>query len=111
MTAENRESGAPGTIRTSDPQIRSLMLYPAELRARVSPVIGGLIARLPSRQSPGRPRKRALATRSGSDRQGRGRSICLVIPRRALARTRNLLPNLGIPGSCLRTPRNDDAGL
>ncbi len=26
-------SGAPGTIRTSDPQIRSLMLYPAELRA------------------------------------------------------------------------------
>lgn len=29
-------SGAPGTIRTSDPQIRSLMLYPAELRARFS---------------------------------------------------------------------------
>ena len=27
-------NGAPGTIRTSDPQIRSLMLYPAELRAR-----------------------------------------------------------------------------
>ena len=27
------ENGAPGTIRTSDPQIRSLMLYPAELRA------------------------------------------------------------------------------
>jgi hypothetical protein len=26
--------GAPGTIRTSDPQIRSLVLYPAELRAR-----------------------------------------------------------------------------
>ena len=40
-------NGAPGTIRTSDPQIRSLMLYPAELRARVSPVIGGLSARLP----------------------------------------------------------------
>ena len=30
----NVEIGAPGTIRTSDPQIRSLMLYPAELRAR-----------------------------------------------------------------------------
>jgi hypothetical protein len=29
-------NGAPGTIRTSDPQIRSLMLYPAELRARFS---------------------------------------------------------------------------
>jgi hypothetical protein len=30
------EIGAPGTIRTSDPQIRSLMLYPAELRARIA---------------------------------------------------------------------------
>ena len=30
------ENGAPGTIRTSDPQIRSLMLYPAELRARTA---------------------------------------------------------------------------
>ena len=28
------DNGAPGTIRTSDPQIRSLMLYPAELRVR-----------------------------------------------------------------------------
>src|SRR5688572_26237885 len=27
--------GAPGRIRTSDPQIRSLVLYPAELRARL----------------------------------------------------------------------------
>jgi hypothetical protein len=26
--------GAPGEIRTPDPQVRSLMLYPAELRAR-----------------------------------------------------------------------------
>jgi hypothetical protein len=26
--------GAPGRIRTSDPQVRSLVLYPAELRAR-----------------------------------------------------------------------------
>ena len=29
-----RISGAPGAIRTPDPQIRSLMLYPAELRVR-----------------------------------------------------------------------------
>ena len=29
-------NGAPERIRTSDPQIRSLMLYPAELRARIS---------------------------------------------------------------------------
>ena len=38
-------NGAPGRIRTSDPQIRSLMLYPAELRVRgalcISPLILG----------------------------------------------------------------------
>src|ERR1051325_1733250 len=28
-----RKTGAPGEIRTPDPQIRSLVLYPAELRA------------------------------------------------------------------------------
>ena len=28
------ENGAPEEIRTPDPQIRSLMLYPTELRAR-----------------------------------------------------------------------------
>jgi hypothetical protein len=28
------ESGAPGEIRTPDPQVRSLMLYPTELRAQ-----------------------------------------------------------------------------
>lgn len=28
------KDGAPGRIRTSDPQVRSLVLYPAELRAR-----------------------------------------------------------------------------
>ena len=31
--------GAPGAIRTPDPQIRSLVLYPAELRVR-GPVRG-----------------------------------------------------------------------
>jgi DNA end-binding protein Ku len=34
VRANSLINGAPGTIRTSDPQIRSLMLYPAELRAR-----------------------------------------------------------------------------
>ena len=29
--------GAPGEIRTPDPQIRSLVLYPAELRVRGPP--------------------------------------------------------------------------
>ena len=31
--SSNRLVGAPGEIRTPDPQIRSLVLYPAELRA------------------------------------------------------------------------------
>ena len=29
-----KENGAPEEIRTPDPQIRSLVLYPAELRVR-----------------------------------------------------------------------------
>ena len=37
-------TGAPGTTRTYDPQVRSLMLYPTELRAR---------ARDPTRARPG----------------------------------------------------------
>src|SRR6185437_11935330 len=71
-----QRSGAPGTIRTSDPQIRSLMLYPAELRARASLAICGPSARLPSgEKSRGRPRKRALATRSKPNWQGLERDI------------------------------------
>ena len=31
------KNGAPEEIRTPDPQIRSLVLYPAELRARKRP--------------------------------------------------------------------------
>jgi hypothetical protein len=34
------KNGAPGAIRTPDPQIRSLMLYPAELRVRGAPLLG-----------------------------------------------------------------------
>src|SRR5579863_7189857 len=37
-------SGAPEEIRTPDPQIRSLVLYPAELRARVSREVRALAA-------------------------------------------------------------------
>jgi hypothetical protein len=33
------EIGAPGEIRTPDPQVRSLMLYPTELRARRMPIV------------------------------------------------------------------------
>jgi hypothetical protein len=34
------KTGAPGEIRTPDPQIRSLVLYPAELRARMAHAAG-----------------------------------------------------------------------
>ena len=34
-------NGAPERIRTSDPQIRSLVLYPAELRAPVTESFSG----------------------------------------------------------------------
>jgi hypothetical protein len=34
--ADKNGNGAPEEIRTPDPQIRSLVLYPAELRARFS---------------------------------------------------------------------------
>ena len=34
-----RENGAPGKIRTPDPQIRSLVLYPAELPVHPSAFI------------------------------------------------------------------------
>src|SRR4029077_14601790 len=36
------KNGAPEEIRTPDPQIRSLVLYPAELRARFSLGLVGL---------------------------------------------------------------------
>ncbi len=50
------ENGAPGRIRTSDPQIRSLVLYPAELRA---PVV--LRAEnTPGRQAPARNARIAI---------------------------------------------------
>ena len=40
----SKETGAPERIRTSDPQIRSLVLYPAELRVRAVPVVSGGVA-------------------------------------------------------------------
>ena len=42
-------NGAPERIRTSDPQIRSLVLYPAELRA---PLMTGRIAEQRQRRNP-----------------------------------------------------------
>src|SRR4051794_16484758 len=47
--------GAPERIRTSDPQIRSLVLYPAELRARI-----GLRQCLKNRKAGLGPARRSL---------------------------------------------------
>jgi hypothetical protein len=46
-------TGAPEEIRTPDPQIRSLVLYPAELRARMLPARRFDAAREASRASSG----------------------------------------------------------
>ena len=37
---QREENGAPGAIRTPGPQIRSLMLYPAELRVHGDALLG-----------------------------------------------------------------------
>jgi hypothetical protein len=44
-------NGAPGRIRTSDHQVRSLVLYPADLRAR-KPCLPCIIRRIPCVASP-----------------------------------------------------------
>jgi hypothetical protein len=55
--------GAPEEIRTPDPQIRSLVLYPAELRALCAS--SGKIAS-PDKMPGKRPAARAIAIGSGS---------------------------------------------
>src|SRR5208282_2201434 len=57
-------SGAPEEIRTPDPQIRSLVLYPAELRARCVARLGGRCAM--------RLATRAIAIDSGTRWQAPG---------------------------------------
>jgi hypothetical protein len=44
MLVFKKGNGAPEEIRTPDPQIRSLVLYPAELRVRAVPVVSGGVA-------------------------------------------------------------------
>ena len=60
-------SGAPERIRTSDPQIRSLVLYPAELRALVC--VCGHAGALGNRRAKAAPK---LATTNGSDPVAQG---------------------------------------
>ena len=79
----NDVSGAPGTIRTSDPQIRSLMLYPAELRARVSREVAGTTARGRQDFKNGRRRKRppSYRLRLQMARSGFGDLECILARR------------------------------
>src|ERR1700733_10172066 len=70
----NLGNGAPGTIRTSDPQIRSLMLYPAELRARFSQRARTLRSVMAAAKPVCRSRKRAIATGSEPAWQGLGQT-------------------------------------
>ena len=70
--------GAPGEIRTPDPQIRSLVLYPAELRAPVWPswqrsIATGRRTKLVKSAKPGKLRRREAARgqrKSGLSRAG-----------------------------------------
>lgn len=89
-------NGAPGTIRTSDPQIRSLMLYPAELRARWRGAHRGVIrawqapiftfANIPAKPAPKARRAGASPDQEGpapAPRQSPrppGRPACLARP-------------------------------
>ena len=85
VTHNNDLAGAPEEIRTPDPQIRSLVLYPAELRARFSQAFPGAG---PSdaaciRQRFQRSRKRAIATGSGPAWQGPpGRRLNAILLRK-----------------------------
>jgi hypothetical protein len=73
--AKSLINGAPEEIRTPDPQIRSLVLYPAELRARFRLIFTGLGARMHSETGSETSRKSALATRFGLNWQGPRRGI------------------------------------
>src|SRR5450631_187654 len=84
-------NGAPGEIRTPDPQIRSLVLYPAELRAQMPlPVnraaegghsyrLGVSLARLWTRIAPARPHlpgvTRSPAHHGAHSDRSRGREL------------------------------------
>src|SRR5215212_6217337 len=64
-------AGAPEEIRTPDPQIRSLVLYPAELRARFSRAFQGAGPVMPHAFGKfQRSRRRAIATGSRQAWQG-----------------------------------------
>ena len=99
-----QQSGAPEEIRTPDPQIRSLVLYPAELRARFSLGILGFEARMRSENL----RKVAKERFSYPLRVGLARSGRAVSARLKRARSTSPFPGAGRrqPRLCKRTSGN-----
>ncbi len=84
-TDMKKGNGAPERIRTSDPQIRSLVLYPAELRARLEAL---------ARQRRGAgftPRARPIASAPARRRRAAHG------PRRSRGARRNRGPRAGSP--------------
>ena len=92
LVAETKQTGvrtaqvielesAPGEIRTPDPQVRSLMLYPTELRARgcdltenpAGPVIVSSSLLVVPRRNAGRNRLRSAASARAARRQSQSR--------------------------------------
>ena len=75
--------GAPEEIRTPDPQIRSLVLYPAELRARLaqrgSAVRGAAAAGRARREMAGAPRP--CPCQGGLEPIAKARAKCRYIAR------------------------------
>ena len=84
------ENGAPGTIRTSDPQIRSLMLYPAELRARAGAANRGM---RPTAQ-PSSPAKSTALPRSACDPRWERCVTCFFYCRSRLPHASNRAVNI-----------------
>src|ERR1700720_857701 len=89
MPIETCTIGAPGEIRTPDPQIRSLVLYPAELRARRVLAIGFAAYW----QAPA-----AAAGREGSRRTA---AVCAGIAARIAGGRRKIFLGLGLGAKAL----------
>ena len=98
-----RKNGAPEEIRTPDPQIRSLVLYPAELRARFHEGSGpvGPVHPIKGRKT---SRKSALATGFRARLQGPdgGKIGLRHAGQRGGEEAKSRSNHCGIPGSMLR---------
>jgi hypothetical protein len=79
LGVHKKGNGAPGAIRTPDPQIRSLVLYPAELRVQLAVGInghaGGMQGRKDKKMKPfcrGAPQRAAASARADRSAMPRG---------------------------------------